>query len=157
MERGTIMLIVVVGENSSGKSQYLRYLRKTTPGSYFIGEDKAMMYPVNEQVREDMYGDDYPLDGFVDKSKARMWMENICRDCALLLVDELGRDFDFYVDGRYMSTWVAVASRYKDVVMVTHDHMKLGNADRIVTVSWDSGKPVLHDVTFNEAELITHG
>ncbi|WP_432627155.1 hypothetical protein [Brotaphodocola sp.] len=148
------MFIVVIGECSSGKSAYLQYLRDTVKGSYFMGVDDARRYNIDTALIEKVFGDEIPLDGFKDKEDARRKLTDACRECSVLLVDQVGFGTRSYSDGRLINNWLAEIGRYKNVITVSHDILKLYNADRIVTLNWDDGVPKLQEVDLDEAEKI---
>lgn len=152
------MFTMVVGESSTGKSRYLAHLRETKPDSYMIGVDDSNGFKIDKNIMLDMFDNDQPsVDEFVDKRMAFNYLCDMCRDCKLLLVDEVGYSFRDYDDGRVISAYLGDIGRYKDVVSVTHDIVKLMSADRIVRVSWDGNTPTLHDITVDEAEKIING
>lgn len=148
------MYTIVVGECSTGKSAYLMYLKKNIQGAYFIGVDDARMFPVDTEFMEKVFDGPIPLDGFGDKEFARRQLTDMCRACNVLLVDEIGFGSKFYSDGRLLSNWLAEIGKFKDVIAVSHDMLKLYNADKIITVTWDKDIPIVHEVDLDEAEKI---
>lgn len=151
------MFTMVVGECSTGKSQYLSYLRKTVPDTYYLGVDDGRALSVDYDLVSKVFDDGFTADGFVDETLAMQYMTDMCRTCSTLLVDEIGLHLLDYDDGRVLNAFLSRVGRYKNVVSVSHDAMKLTQADYICTVSWDNELPVLHEVTLDEAEKIIYG
>ena len=154
------MFTVIVGECSTGKTSYLHYLRRIIPNSYLIGYDCPASRSVDVNLSYEIFGGVngiYPVDAFGDKASVPGIMEDMCRKCTVLLIDELGAQLRYHHDAYLLTTYVYEISKTKDVYMVTHDNMKLYNADRIVTVHWDGDIPLLYDVTLEDAEVIVHG
>ena len=144
-------VIAVVGESSSGKSVYLKYLSKYLPNAYLLGISDSRLFPIDEKLKEQVFGEFFEKN-FFDKDMARVCANDVCRTCDTLLVDEIGTRFSIYDDGCEMCNYIADVGRYKDVVYVTHDISKLYSADRVVTVEWIDNKPVTQEITLEEAE-----
>lgn len=153
------MLTFIVGENSQGKSRYLKYLRSIVKGSRDLLEKSILDLPVDEASKQRLAldGDAFELRCYEDKEDVSSILSRLVRKTDLLLIDEIDSRLRVYEDACQLYYDIVEISRVRDVVAVTNDLQFIIQGDEFLEVNWNGETPVLTKVTLEEACEILGG
>lgn len=167
------MINLIVGENSTGKTLYLKSLAKSNKGLTNLERlDMYINVPYNKSRLKSLRALDicdvdesnpYILSlAEPDRPLTTKFIELVtlmCKEGDILMLDEPDKGLLWYEDYHFISFLLSVSGSFKDIYIVTHDDemmvLSVMNKANFMTVKKDKGTVISYNITKEQAnELI---